>query len=86
MSYEGSKIFSFQPACKILKSEKSHGKALSGGVESNWKPMLLIKLLNDRAGKAAVAVVSKNVGVPIIYLYFTSMFNHLRLAVGVLWR
>ncbi len=42
--------------------------------------MLLIKLLKTEArAKTAVAAASVIIGVPVIYLYFTTVFNHLRL-------
>ncbi len=51
-----------------------------GGAIGITAYMLLAKLLKEKErAKTTVAVVSAIIGVPVIYLYFTTVFNHLRL-------
>ncbi len=51
-----------------------------GGVIGIAAFMLLTRVLKDeRRAMAVVTAISVVIGIPVIYLYFTTVFNHLRL-------
>ena len=53
--------------------------SIGGAIGIVAHTLLTKAVKSEERAKVAVAVVSVIVGVPVIYLYFTTVFNHLRL-------